>query len=168
MDKQILSNVLPNIFYSKYNESQKMGSLVVSMRGCLDLFKIVTNTEDQNEIIEYVGRVIDSALDDTKKHNPLLHDNPTIITFINLQGVLMSDLTKQVKQFTVKIIQFAQQKYIDIMLKTYIYNPPVFFKIAYGFFYPFIDKDTRKKISVVKKKKDKEKLIMSVEEFCKQ
>ena len=164
----MLSGVLPTIFYSKYNESQKMGSLVVSMRGCLDLFKVVTSTKQQNAIIEYVGNVIDNALADSKNKNPLLNENPTIVTFINLKGVLMSDLTKQVKQFTVKIIQFAQEQYIDIMVKTYIYNPPVFFKIAYSFFYPFIDKDTRQKISVVKKKKDKEKLIMSVEDYCKE
>ena len=168
MNKEKLSNILPTIFYSTYNKSQEMGSLVVSMRGCLDLFKIVTEKDLQDEIIQYVGRVIDSALEQTKTNNPLLINGPTIITFLNLHGVLMSDLTKQVKQFTVKIIEYAQQKYIDIMVKTYIYNPPVFFKIAYSFFYPFIDKDTRKKISVVRKKKDKEKLIMSVEEYCKQ
>ena len=79
---------------------------------------------------------------------------------------------KHVKYFLVLYLAlntiFAQQKYIDIMVKTYIYNPPVFFKIAYSVFYPFIDKDTRKKISVVKKKKDREKLIMSAEEYCKQ
>ena len=168
MNKEQLSDILPRIFYSTYNESQQMGSLVVSMRGCLDLFKMVTDKDLQDEIIQYVGRVIDSGLEQTKTNNPLLSNKPTIITFLNLHGVLMSDLTKQVKLFTVKIIQFAQQKYIDTMVKTYIYNPPVFFKIAYSVFYPFIDKDTRKKISVVKKKKDREKLIMSVEEYCKQ
>ena len=170
MDNIKLEHYLNQSFSYTYNESQNMGSLVVSIKGCLDMFKTVNKEEHKDYIINFVCKSIDGALDLTRKYNK--HDenmqkNPTIVNFINLKGVTMSDLTKNVQLFVRKIIKHAQEKYFDIMVNTYLYNPPIFVKIAYGFFYPFIDPDTRRKISIVKQKNNK-KQIIGMEDFCKE
>ena len=48
------------------------------------------------------------------------------------------------------------------MIKTYIYNPPVFIRFGYKIFYKFIDPDTRKKIDSVYKNKQ----VVSIDELC--
>ena len=78
-----------NSFKFQYNESQNMGSLVVSIKGCLDMFKNVREETHKEYIINYVCTCIDSALDLTRKYNK--HDehmqkNPTIVNFINLKS----------------------------------------------------------------------------------
>ena len=170
MDKTQLEQYLSNSFKFQYNESQNMGSLVVSIKGCLDMFKNVRDEKHKEYIISYVCKCIDSALVLTKennKNNADMQENPTIVNFINLKGVVMSDLTKNVQLFIRKIIKHAQEKYFDIMVNTYLYNPPIFVKIAYGLFYPFIDPDTRRKISIVKQKNNK-KQIIGMDDFCKE
>ena len=58
--------------------------------------------------------------------------------------------------------EHLQNTYVDVMSKTYIYNPPVFIRIGYKIFYNFIDPDTRKKIDIVYKNKQ----VVSINELC--
>ena len=103
--------------------------------------------------------MVTNALELSKKNES---QDPTIISFIDLKGIYMSDLTAKTKKLIITIIQHLQTAYVDVMDKMYIYNPPVFIRIGYKIFYNFIDPDTRKKIDIVYKNKR----VININELC--
>lgn len=159
-NQQLIESMKPHLF-SRFNNRDQKGSVVLYMKPLIEINKCCNDTNKET-IMSHVSQVVNSAIQLTVEQEPG-NTNPTIVTFMDLKGVLMSDLTKRTKAFVVMMIQYLQETYVDIMTRTYIYNPPVFIKIAYKFFYRFIDPDTREKINIVQKNKE----IISADEMYK-
>ena len=156
-NEKIIELIKPN-FYSRFNNMHKKGSVVIYLKPLIEIYKLC-NEETLPEIITYVGSVVTNALELSRK---IETEDPTIISFLDLKGIYMSDLTTKTKKLIITIIQHLQNTYVDVMNKTYIYNPPVFIRIGYKIFYNFIDPDTRKKIDIVYKNKQ----VVSINELC--
>tara|TARA_B100000424_G_scaffold223840_1_gene183518 strand:- start:204 stop:704 length:501 start_codon:yes stop_codon:yes gene_type:complete len=147
-NEKIIELVKPN-FYSRFNNMHKKGSVVIYLKPIIELYKLC-NEGILPEFIKYIGTVVTDALELSKKIEP---PDPTIISFLDLKGIYMSDLNTKTKKLIIIVIQHLQSAYVDVMNKIYIYNPPVFIRIGYKIFYNFIDPDTRKKIDIVYKNK---------------
>ena len=156
-NEKIIELVKPN-FYSRFNNMHKKGSIVVYLKPLIELYKLC-NEGILPEFIKYIGSVVTNALELSKKNES---QDPTIISFIDLKGIYMSDLTTKTKKLIITIIQHLQTAYVDVMDKMYIYNPPVFIRIGYKIFYNFIDPDTRKKIDIVYKNKQ----VININDLC--
>ena len=163
MNNEQLSKLMKEHFFSRYNKTHNKGSMAIYLKPLLELNKLC-NESNNKAIIDFISNIMTESIEISRQHqSDDDKTDPTIIVFLDLKGILMRDMTTKTKKFLVMIIQFLQNTYVDTMVKTFLYNPPVFINISYKFFYRFIDPDTRKKIVIVKKNKE----IISADEFCK-
>ena len=58
--------------------------------------------------------MVTDALELSKKIEP---PDPTIISFLDLKGIYMSDLNTKTKKLIIIVIQHLQSAYVDVMKK---------------------------------------------------
>eukprot|EP01018_Ginkgo_biloba_P018134 Gb_24649 [translate_table: standard] len=70
------------------------------------------------------------------------------LTILDLKGVTMKHMSKQVRQFIQKISRVDQDYYPEYLGKMIIVNTPTTFKAIWAMIKPWLDKRTQKKIEV--------------------
>ena len=92
-NEKIIELIKPN-FYSRFNNMHKKGSVVIYLKPLIEIYKLC-NEDALPEIITYVGSVVTDALELSRK---IETEDPTIISFLDLKGIYMSDLTTKTKK----------------------------------------------------------------------
>lgn len=70
------------------------------------------------------------------------------LTILDLKGVTMKTMNKQVRLFIQKITKIDQDNYPEYLGKMFIVNAPTTFKAVWAMIKPWLDKRTQKKIEV--------------------
>ena len=102
-------------------------------------FKHFATNSTYNIILNYITSNIDN----------ILLNNETITVYANLTKLTLTDIEKH-KEFIKDMCLLFKAKYPDKLNKCYIHNAPFVFTQIFNIVSLFIDKDTQKKIEVVK------------------
>ncbi|KAI5060095.1 hypothetical protein GOP47_0024515 [Adiantum capillus-veneris] len=70
------------------------------------------------------------------------------LTILDLKGVAMKTMNKQVRSFIQKLTKIDQDYYPEFLGKMFIVNAPTAFKAVWAMIKPWLDKRTQKKIEV--------------------
>jgi hypothetical protein len=122
-----------------------------------DIFKGLCNINDNGIVLDYIYfkhfatkstyNIIINYI--TANIDTILLKNESFIAYINLAKLTLSDVEKH-KEFIKDLSVFLKSKYPDKLTKCYIHNAPFVFSQIFNIVSLFIDKDTQKKIEVVK------------------
>ena len=85
----------------------------------------------------------------TNNIDNILLTNNEFVVHVSMKKITLSDIDKH-KIFIQNISTFLKEKYPDKLLKCYVYNAPYVFKQIFNIISVFIDKETQKKIELVK------------------
>lgn len=102
-------------------------------------FRNVAKDETYVCILNYITNNIDQVL----------LTNNEFIVHVNMKNLSLTDIDKH-KSFIQYISKYLKEKYPQKLAKCYIYNAPFVFSQIYNIVCLFIDKDTQKKIELVK------------------
>ena len=106
-------------------------------------FKKSKNYED---IIKYIFDIIEKTIELRNQHLNKI----TLETYVDLKDYKIKELDLE---FIKMMIHYCQEKYPDNLDIIYVQNANIMIKSLYAIIRPFVDKDTRKKIFFLKKKK---------------
>jgi hypothetical protein len=106
-------------------------------------FKYLIFHENADTLISFIISNIDSIL--------LNYDLFTVHT--DLKNFTISDIDKY-NNFIAKISTLLKNRYPNKLYKCFIHNPPFIFEALFNLVSMFIDKDTQKKITLVKLRKE--------------
>jgi len=102
-------------------------------------FKYIGQEETYDYILSYITNNIDT----------ILITNNEFIVHVNMKNFTISDIDKH-KQFIQYMSGFLKNKYPEKLSKCYVYNSSFMFSQIFNIVSMFIDKDTQKKIILVK------------------
>jgi hypothetical protein len=102
-------------------------------------FKYLATNNTYSYILMYITNNIDN----------ILSTNNEFIVHVNMKKISLSDIDKH-KIFIQNISTYLKEKYPDKLLKCFIHNAPFVFKQIFNIISTFIDKETQKKIELVK------------------
>ena len=104
-------------------------------------FKHIAKQETYTYILNYITNNIDKVL----------LTNNEFIVHVNMKNLTIIDIDKH-KEYIKLISEFLKNKYPEKLGKCYVYNAPFIFTQIFNIVSMFIDKDTQKKIQLVKNK----------------
>lgn len=96
-----------------------------------------------NFTYEIITKYIDNCFTD------ILKTNNTFKIYINMQSLSITDVDKH-REYICFISKFFSERYPDRLHKCYVYNAPFIFEKVFSMIHSFIDKETQKKINLVK------------------
>ena len=102
-------------------------------------FKYLATNTTYNYILMYI----------TNNINNILSKNNEFIVHVNMKKILLTDIDKH-KIFIQNFSSYLKENYPDKLSKCYIYNAPTIFKQILNIISVFIDKETLKKIELIK------------------
>jgi hypothetical protein len=102
-------------------------------------FKYLATDTTYNYILMYITKNIDNVL----------LKNREFIVHVNMKKISLTDIDKH-RIFIQNLSCCLKDKYPDKLSKCYIYNTPIVFKQIFNIISVFIDKETQKKIELVK------------------
>lgn len=102
-------------------------------------FKYIASQNTYDIIIQMVLNNIDNILQTRQK----------FIVHFNIKSLTVAEYDKH-KSFISRVSDLLKNRYHDQLYKCYVYNPPFIFEQLYNLISVFIDKDTQKKIELVK------------------
>jgi hypothetical protein len=102
-------------------------------------FKYLATDNTYNYILMYITNNIDNVL----------LKNREFIVHVNMKKISLTDIDKH-RIFIQNLSSCLKDKYPNKLSKCYIYNPPIVFKQIFNIISVFIDKETQKKIKLVK------------------
>jgi len=103
-------------------------------------FKYLATHSTYSYILMYITNSIDNVLS----------TNNNFIVHVNLKKISLSDVDKH-QLFIQNLSSYLKERYPDKLAKCFIYNAPFAFKQIFNIISVFIDKETQKKIELVKK-----------------
>lgn len=103
-------------------------------------FKYLATENTYSYILMYITNNIDN----------ILLTNNDFIVHVNMKKISLSDVDKH-QIFIQNLSLYLKERYPDKLAKCYIYNAPFVFKQIFNIINVFIDKETQKKIELVKK-----------------
>lgn len=103
-------------------------------------FKYFATKETYDFILNYITINIDNVL----------NSNNEFIVHVNMKDLTITEIDKHMT-FIQNISGYLKEKYPKKLSKCYIYNAPFVFTQIYNIVSMFIDKDTQKKIELVKR-----------------
>ena len=140
------------IFSEKVVDNIKKGDLSDILQGICSIkeddtlilnyiyFRCIANVETYDHILNYITNNIEKVLLRNNEFN----------VHVNMKNLTLSDIDKH-KSFFQYISIVLKEKYPKKLAKCYVYNAPFVFSQLYNVICMFIDKDTQKKIELVKK-----------------
>lgn len=109
---------------------------------------IAQNTETKvNDMYENITEQIVNGIDF------ILSNYGLFTVHVNLKSLTISDIEKH-KIFISRISVLLKDRYPNKLDKCFIHNPPFIFEALFNLVAMFIDKDTQRKITLVKLRKD--------------
>ena len=103
-------------------------------------FKHIAKQETYNYILNYITNNIDKVL----------LSNNEFIVHVNMKNLTIVEIDKH-KEYIKYISEFLKDKYPEKLAKCYVYNAPFIFTQIFNIVSMFIDKETQKKIELVKR-----------------
>jgi hypothetical protein len=103
-------------------------------------FKYIAKDETYSYILNYITNNIDKVL----------VTNNEFIVHVNMKNLTIVDVDKH-KEYIAYISDILKDKYPDKLAKCYVYNAPFIFTQIFNIVGMFIDKETQKKIELVKR-----------------
>jgi hypothetical protein len=103
-------------------------------------FKHLAKDETYTYILNYITNNIDK----------ILLKNNEFIVHVNMKNLTIVDIDKH-KEYIKYISEFLKDKYPEKLAKCYVHNAPFIFTQIFNIVSMFIDKETQKKIELVKK-----------------
>ena len=113
--------------------------------------KYFKKSENYEDIIKYIFDVIEKTIELRRQHFNII----TLETYVDLKDYKLKELDLD---FIKMMIHYCQEKYPDNLDIIYVQNANIMIKSLYAIIRPFVDKDTRKKIFFLKKKKKTKEL----------
>ena len=110
------------------------------------VIKYFKKSKNYEEIIKYIFAIIEKTIELRNKHMNII----TLETYVDLKDYKLRELDLD---FVKMMIHYCQEKYPDNLDIIYVKNATIMIKSLYAIIRPFVDKDTRKKIFFLKKKK---------------
>jgi hypothetical protein len=104
-------------------------------------FKYLATDQTYSYILMYITKTIDN----------ILLNNSNFIVHLNVKKITLSDIDKH-KIFIQNLSLYLNENYPDKLLKCYVHNAPFVFAQILNIISSFIDKETQKKIELVKNK----------------
>ena len=110
--------------------------------------KYFKKSENYEDIIKYIFDIIEKTIELRNQHLNKIK----LETYVDLKDYKIKELDLE---FIKMMIHYCQEKYPDNLDIIYVQNANIMIKSLYAIIRPFVDKDTRKKIFFLKKKKNK-------------
>ena len=110
------------------------------------VIKYFKKSKNYEDIITYIFNVIEKTIELRRQHLNII----TLETYVDLKDYKLKELDLD---FIKMMIHYCQEKYPDNLDIIYVKNANIMIKSLYAIIRPFVDKDTRKKIFFLKKKK---------------
>ena len=119
--------------------------------------KYFKKSKNYEYIIKYIFDIIEKTIELRSQHLNII----TLETYVDLKDYKLKELDLD---FIKMMIHYCQEKYPDNLDIIYVQNANIMIKSLYAIIRPFVDKDTRKKIFFLKKKKNKSNKLKGGEE----
>jgi hypothetical protein len=103
-------------------------------------FKHIAKDQTYRYILNYITNNIDQVL----------LSNNEFIVHVNMKNLTIVEIDKH-KEYIKFISEFLKDKYPEKLAKCYVYNAPFIFTQIFNIVSMFIDKETQKKIELVKR-----------------
>eukprot|EP00249_Psilotum_nudum_P016013 c25610_g1_i2 orf=513-1037(+) len=116
------------------------------MLGQLNLDEILKVTTVEQMLLYHIQVLIDRKFTACLKQSGKTISQS--LTILDLKGVTMKHMNKQVRHFIQKISRLDQDYYPEYLGKMFIVNSPTAFKAMWPMIKPWLDKRTQKKIEV--------------------
>ena len=134
--------IIDNVRKGKWNDI--LTGLCTIKENCVILnyiyFKYIAKQDTYRYILNYITNNIDK----------ILATNNEFIVHVNMKNLTIVDIDKH-KDYIKYISEFLKDKYPEKLAKCYVYNAPFIFAQIFNIVSKFIDKETQKKIVLVKK-----------------